>query len=82
MEAFDGTPGVLLVSVRSYVNACCYLISIIHEPCAAVFAAMKIQHQCWVIGLFQCCDHQSCLVASVRIVAPLVLSPCSVLMLS
>ena len=35
------TPGVLLVSVRSYVNACCYLISIIHEPCAAVFAAMK-----------------------------------------
>ena len=42
MEAFDGTPAVLLVSVRSYVNACCNLIiSIIHEPCAADFAAMK-----------------------------------------
>ena len=32
MEAFDDTPEVLLVNVRSYVNACYYLIlSIIYE---------------------------------------------------
>ena len=32
MEAFDDTPGVLLVNVGSFVNACCYLVlSIIYE---------------------------------------------------
>ena len=53
MEAFDGTPGVLLVSVRSCVNACCYLIiRIIHEPCAAVFAAMKFSISAGCSGCF------------------------------
>ena len=38
MEAFDDTPGVLLVNVRSYVNACYFLIlSIICEICATIF---------------------------------------------
>ena len=42
MEAFDGTPGVLLVNVRSHVNACWYLmICNIHESFAVVFAAKK-----------------------------------------
>ena len=37
IEAFDDTPGVLLVNVRSYVNAGYYLIlSIICEICAAI----------------------------------------------
>ena len=40
MEAFDDTPGVLLLNLRSYVNACCYLIfSIIYEICATIFSA-------------------------------------------
>ena len=38
--AFGDTPGVLLVNVRSYGNACCYLIlSIIYEICATTFSA-------------------------------------------
>ena len=37
MEAFDDTPGVLLVNVRSYVNACYYLIlSVIYEIRATI----------------------------------------------
>ena len=40
MEAIDDTPGVLLLNLRSYVNACCYLIfSIIYEICATIFSA-------------------------------------------
>ena len=40
MEAFDDTPGVPLVNVRSYLNACCYLIlSIIYEIRATIFSA-------------------------------------------
>ena len=40
MEAFDDTPGVLLLILRSYVNACYYLIlSIICEICATIFSA-------------------------------------------
>ena len=35
MEAFDGTPGVLLEKVRAYVNACQYLVlSVTSEICA------------------------------------------------
>ena len=34
METLDDVPGVLLVTVRSYVSACHYLIlSIIHDMC-------------------------------------------------
>ena len=44
MEAFDDTPGVLLVNVRSYVNACYYLIlSIIHAVCATIFSAKNFK---------------------------------------
>merc|ERR1712136_386970 len=44
MEAFDDTPGVLLVNVRSYVNACYYLIlSIIYEICATIFSAKNFK---------------------------------------
>ena len=40
MEAFDDTPEVLLMNVRSYVNACYYLLlSIIYEICATIFSA-------------------------------------------
>ena len=40
IEAFEDTPGVLLVNVRSYVNAGYYLIlSIISEICATIFSA-------------------------------------------
>ena len=40
MEAFDATPGVLLVNVRSHVNACYYLVlSISYEICATIFSA-------------------------------------------
>eukprot|EP00450_Noctiluca_scintillans_P029453 CAMPEP_0194549464 /NCGR_PEP_ID=MMETSP0253-20130528/95220_1 /TAXON_ID=2966 /ORGANISM="Noctiluca scintillans" /LENGTH=399 /DNA_ID=CAMNT_0039396893 /DNA_START=22 /DNA_END=1219 /DNA_ORIENTATION=- len=44
VEAFDDTPGVLLVNVRSYVNACYYLIlSIIYEICATIFSAKNFK---------------------------------------
>merc|ERR1712012_1388222 len=44
MEAFDDTPGVLLVNVRSYVNACYYLVlSIIYEICATIFSAKNFK---------------------------------------
>ena len=37
MGAFDDTPGLLLLNLRSYVNACYYLIlSIIYEICATI----------------------------------------------
>ena len=40
MEAFDDTPGVLLVNVRSHVNACYYLVlSISYEICTTIFSA-------------------------------------------
>ena len=40
MEAFDDTPGVLLLNLRSYVNACCNMMfSIIYEICATIFSA-------------------------------------------
>merc|ERR1712107_243414 len=40
----EDTPGVLLVNVRSYVNACYYLIlSIIHEICATIFSAKNFK---------------------------------------
>ena len=44
MEAFDDTPGALLVNIRSYVNACYYLIlSIIHAICATIFSAKNFK---------------------------------------
>ena len=44
MEAFDDTPGVLLVNVRSYTNACYFLIlSIIYEICAPIFSAKNFK---------------------------------------
>merc|ERR1712136_340768 len=44
MEAFDDTPGVLLVNVRSYVNACyCLILSIIYEICATIFSAKNFK---------------------------------------
>ena len=43
IEAFDDTPGVLLVNVRSYVNAGYDLIlSIICEICATIFSAKNV----------------------------------------
>ena len=39
MEAFDDTPGVLLLNLRSHVNACHYLIFSIYEICATIFSA-------------------------------------------
>ena len=40
MEAFDDTPGLLLLNLRSYMIACHYLIlSIIYEICATIFSA-------------------------------------------
>ena len=44
MEAFDDTPGVLLVNVRSHVNACYYLVlSISYEVCATIFSAKNFK---------------------------------------
>ena len=44
MEAFDDTPGVLLLNLRSYVDACYYLIlSIIYEICATIFSAKNFK---------------------------------------
>ena len=44
IEAFDDTPVVLLVNVRSYVNAGYYLIlSIISEICATIFSAENVK---------------------------------------
>ena len=44
MEALDDTPGVLLVNVRSYVNACnCLILCIIDEICATIFSAKNFK---------------------------------------
>ena len=44
MEVFDDTPGDILLNLRSYVNACYYLIlSIIYEICATIFSAKKFK---------------------------------------
>ena len=44
MEAFDDTPGVILVKIRSYVNACYHLIlNIIYEICATIFSAKNFK---------------------------------------
>ena len=44
MEAVDDTPRVLLVNVRSCVNACYYLVlSIIYEICATIFSAKNFK---------------------------------------
>ena len=44
MEVFDNTPGVLLVNVRSYVNACYYLIlDIICGICAIILSAKNFK---------------------------------------
>ena len=44
MEAFDDTPGLLLLNLRSYVNACYYLIlSIIYEICATISSAKNFK---------------------------------------
>ena len=44
MEALDDTPGVLLVNVRSYLNACnCLILCIIDEICATIFSAKNFK---------------------------------------
>ena len=43
MEAFDDTPGVLLLNLRSYVNACHHLIFRIYEICATIFSAKNFK---------------------------------------
>ena len=43
-EAFDDEREALLVTVRTYGNACCYLIlSLIYETCVAIFSAMRFK---------------------------------------
>ena len=56
METFDDTPGVLLVNVRSYVNACFHsildniygicattlILNIIYEICAIILSLRRI----------------------------------------
>ena len=43
MEAFDDTPEVLLLNLRSYVNACHFLIFSIYEICATIFSAKNFK---------------------------------------
>ena len=44
MEAFDDTPGLLLLNLRSYMDACYYLIlSIIDQICATIFSAKNFK---------------------------------------
>ena len=50
MEAFDDTPGVLLVNVRSYVNACYNsILDIIYGICATILILNIIYEICAII---------------------------------
>ena len=52
METFDDTPGVLMVNVRSYVDARYYLIlRISYELCATIFFAKILKISCRVLNV-------------------------------